>query len=129
MYKRQYQDTILDAADLPADDGDWPTMGSTATSYNLIHLLADENGEPIAYDDPIWEDLLDQLTYADLSRLCAVGLRMTASLESIGKPETLDHNGPEMCIRDRCLATPSPLTTLAPHPSPSPTTARPTTSA
>lgn len=69
-------------------------MGSTDTNYNLIHLLEDENGEAIPYDDPIWEDLLDQLTYSDLSRLCAVGLRMTVSLESIGKPETLDHNGP-----------------------------------
>ena len=94
MTDQLYEDTILDGADLPADDGDWPEMGSTDTNYNLIHLLEDENGEAIPYDDPIWEDLLDQLTYSDLSRLCAVGLRMTVSLESIGKPETLDHNGP-----------------------------------
>ena len=32
------------------------------------------------YKRQIWEDLLDQLTYSDLSRLCAVGLRMTVSL-------------------------------------------------
>ena len=94
MTDKMYADTILDASDLPVNDDEWPVMGSTETSYNLIHLLADENGEPIAYDDPLWEDLLNQLTYEDLSRLCAVGLRMTASLESIGKPETLDHNGP-----------------------------------
>jgi beta-glucosidase len=46
------------------------------------------------YHDDIWTELLDQLTYAELSRLCAVGLRMTVSLPSIAKPETLDHNGP-----------------------------------
>lgn len=94
MTDQMYQDTILDAADLPENDDNWPVMGSTETSYQLINLLQDENGEPIAYDDPMWESLLDQLTYEELSRLCAVGLRMTVSLESIGKPETLDHNGP-----------------------------------
>lgn len=56
--------------------------------------LEDADGNKIAFDDPLWEDLLDQLTYDDMARLCAVGLRMTVSLESIGKPETLDHNGP-----------------------------------
>ena len=94
MTDQMYQDTILDAADLPENDDQWPVMGSTETSYSLINLLETESGEPIAYDDPMWEDLLDQLTYSDMSRLCAVGLRMTVSLESIGKPETLDHNGP-----------------------------------
>ena len=89
-----YKDVILDASDLPENDGQWPTMGSTATSFQLIHLLKDENGDPLPYNDPKWEQLLDQLTYDDMARLCAVGLRMTVSLESIGKPETLDHNGP-----------------------------------
>ena len=89
-----YKDVILDASDLPENDGQWPTMGSTATSFQLIHLLKDENGDPLPYNDPKWEQLLDQLSYDDMARLCAVGLRMTVSLESIGKPETLDHNGP-----------------------------------
>jgi beta-glucosidase len=94
MTDQMYQDTILDEADLPTNNDQWPVMGSTETSYSLIQLLQNEDGSEIAYDDPMWDDLLDQLTYADMSRLCAVGLRMTASLESIGKPETLDHNGP-----------------------------------
>lgn len=94
MTDQMYQDTILDAADLPDNDDQWPVMGSTETNYSLIQLLEDEDGKPIAYDDPMWEDLLNQLTFSDMARLCAVGLRMTVSLESIGKPETLDHNGP-----------------------------------
>ena len=94
MTDKMYDDVILDASDLPVNDDNWPTMGSTETSYNLIHLLQDENGEKIPYDHPMWDQLLDQLTYDDMARLCAVGLRMTVSLESIGKPETLDHNGP-----------------------------------
>lgn len=94
MTDQMYADVVLDAADIPANDDQWPTMGSTETSYNLINLLTDENGAPLAYDNPMWDQLLDQLSYQDMSRLCAVGLRMTVSLESIGKPETLDHNGP-----------------------------------
>ena len=91
---QMYKDTILDAEDIPANDGQWPVMGSKDTAYSLIDLLKDGNGEAIPYDAPIWEELLDQLSYDDLSTLCAVGLRQTVSLESIGKPETLDHNGP-----------------------------------
>jgi len=94
MTDQIYKDAILDGEDIPANDDQWPVMGSKETSYNLIQLLKDEAGNPLDYNDPKWEALLDQLTYQDMSRLCAVGLRMTVSLESIGKPETLDHNGP-----------------------------------
>ncbi len=94
MTDQMYNDSILDANDIPANDGNWPTMGSTATKYQLINLLKDAEGNKIPYDDPIWDELLDQLTYKELARLCAVGLRMTISLESISKPDTLDHNGP-----------------------------------
>lgn len=87
-------DAVLDDSDLPENDGDWPVMGSTETAYQLINLQRDEEGNEIAYDDPIWESFLDQLTYGQLSELCAVGLRMTVSVPEIGKPETLDHNGP-----------------------------------
>lgn len=94
MTDQMYKDTILDGEDIPANDNQWPTMGSSATSYSLIQLLKDDEGNSLDYNDPKWEDLLNQLTYQDMSRLCAVGLRMTVSLESVGKPETLDHNGP-----------------------------------
>ena len=94
MTDKMHADTILDGQDFPANDDQWPTMDSDETNYNLIQLLEDENGEKIPYDDPKWDDLLDQLSFADMARRCAVGLRMTVSLESIGKPETLDHNGP-----------------------------------
>jgi len=94
MTDQMYKDTILDAEDIPTNDDQWPTMGSTETVYNLIDLLKDDAGEALAYDDPTWDALLDQLTFDDMARLCAVGLRMTVSLESVGKPETLDHNGP-----------------------------------
>jgi len=88
MTDTMYADSILDSEDIPVNDNNWPVMGSTATNHKLISLMDAE------YDDEIWNELLDQLTYEELSRLCAVGLRMTVSLPSIVKPETLDHNGP-----------------------------------
>ena len=94
MTDQMYKDSILDAEDIPANDDQWPVMGSSETSYSLIELMEDDAGSSLAYDDPKWDALLDQLTYQDMARLCAVGLRMTVSLESVGKPETLDHNGP-----------------------------------
>lgn len=81
-------DTVLDDADIPANDGNWPVMGSEETSYQLIDFVG------VEYDDPQWDAFLNQLTFEQLSELCAVGLRMTVAVEEIGKPETLDHNGP-----------------------------------
>ena len=88
MTDTMYADTILDDQDIPLNDNNWPVMGSKATQHKLISLMN------LDYDDEMWDELLDQLTYAELSRLSAVGLRMTVSLPSIVKPETLDHNGP-----------------------------------
>lgn len=94
MTDQIYNDGQLTNDDIPANDGQWPTMGSTETAWQLIQLRADDDGVALPYDDPMWDELLDQLTYDEMAHLCAIGLRMTASLESIGKPETLDHNGP-----------------------------------
>lgn len=75
------------------DDIEYPTYGSTETSYMLIDLRAYEDGTPIEYDNPMWDDLLDQLTWDETVNLLSRGLRMTYSVESIGKPQTIDHNG------------------------------------
>ena len=88
MTDQMFKDAILDDSDLPADDGNWPTMGSRDTNYQLIEMLNED------YNSEKWEKLLDQLTYGQMSKLAAVGLRMTAGVEEIGKPATLDHNGP-----------------------------------
>ena len=82
------------------DDGEYPTYGSKETNYQLIDLRAyeDGDGDPtnnpwIPYDDPMWEDFLNQLTWDDTVTLLSSNLRKTAALESIGKPETIDQNG------------------------------------
>ena len=80
--------SVLDDSDLPDDTGvEWPTMGEN-NGIQLIHMM------DYTYDDPAWEEFLDQLTYEEMAKICANGLRMTVGIDSIGKPETLDHNGP-----------------------------------
>ena len=90
------RDEILDGSDIPRDpdDLDFPVYESTETDLKLIDLRVNSEGNVIAYDDPVWDLLLDQLSYVQTAKLCAVGLRMTAAIPEIGKPQTLDHNGP-----------------------------------
>ena len=85
---------------LEPDEGEYPTYGSKETDYKLIDLRAYEDGDTdptnnprIPYDDPMWEDFLDQLTWDETVTLLSSNLRKTAALESIGKPETIDQNG------------------------------------
>jgi len=83
-------DALLDDSDLPDDTGvEFPVMGETGDEIiQLIHMKG------VAYDDPKWETFMDQLTFKELAQICANGLRMTYKVDSIGKQETLDHNGP-----------------------------------
>ncbi|MBQ8137676.1 MAG: glycoside hydrolase family 3 protein, partial [Clostridia bacterium] len=81
-------DLVLDDADLPDGTGvEFPTMGKSA-NLQLVNMLE----YPI--DDPMWDTFMDQLTYEELSSLTLTGLRETAGISSIGKPGTVDHNGP-----------------------------------
>lgn len=75
------------------DDTPYPTYGSTETAYTLADMYADENGQSIPYDSPRWESLLDQLTWDETLALLSHGQRLTYAVESIAKPQTIDHNG------------------------------------
>lgn len=46
------------------------------------------------YDDPQWEDLLDQMTLDEMTELTLHGYIHTAAVPSIGKTETKDLDGP-----------------------------------
>ena len=54
--------------------------------------LSDMTG--LAYDDPQWETLLDQLSFNDMEKLVNVGGWQTAELKSINKVATSDCDGP-----------------------------------
>lgn len=81
-------DAVLDDSDLPSDEGvEFPTMGED-NGTQLIHMM------DYAYDDPEWDTFMDQLTFEEMAKLVSNGLRMTIDINSIGKPLTVDHNGP-----------------------------------
>ena len=92
MYGRQGETKV------PEVEGEYPAYETYANGENdiisLIDLRVDENGEPIPYDDPAWDTLLDQLSWDDCVDLITFGMRRTAQIPAINKPETLDHNGP-----------------------------------
>ncbi len=91
MTEQMASDAVLDDSDLPAftEADEWPTMGEKeGMGIQLIHMMEYD------FDDPMWDTFMDQLTFEEMAAICARGLRMTAAVPSIGKPETLDHNGP-----------------------------------
>lgn len=73
------------------DDGKYPTYGATA-KWQLIDLRLDENGERISYDDPRWDELLDQMTYDEMAELLSNGFAQTKFVLSITKPATYDYD-------------------------------------
>ena len=47
-----------------------------------------------SYDDPLWDELLDQLTVKEMAEIIARGNFRTLKIESIDKPLTIDADGP-----------------------------------
>ncbi len=79
------------------DDIVYPAYGIDS-GLMLIDMRVDSEGNPIPYDDPVWETFLNQLTWDEMTYLLSTALRKTGAIESIAKPETLDHNGPSGLI-------------------------------
>lgn len=69
--------------------------GETKPTLNAKNgvVLSELTGK--AYDDPLWDKLLDQLSYQDMAHLIGLGYHGTVYLESISKPQTADENGPQ----------------------------------
>ncbi len=65
-----------------------PTMGASG-SMTLAMMIGKD------YDDPAWEDLLDQVTFDEMAVLIGQGYHNTAAIPSVGKAATLDDNGPQ----------------------------------
>lgn len=69
-----------------ADD----VMPTTGASNGL--KLADLTGKD--YDDPMWDQLLDQMTVEDMENLINHGGWQTVAIDSVGKIATSDFDGP-----------------------------------
>ena len=65
-----------------------PVMGEKG-SMTLAQMIGKD------FNDPAWEDLLNQVTYEEMAMLIGVGYHSTYAIESIAKPRTLDENGPQ----------------------------------
>ena len=76
-----------DASAFNNPDDVMPTQGKK----NGMQLL-DMRGK--SYDDPAWEDLLDQMTIEDMNTVIALAGYMTSPAPSVGKVGTLDCDGP-----------------------------------
>ena len=48
----------------------------------------------LAYDDPKWEQLISQLSVKDLVKIVAPGVYGTYAVDSVGKPQTSESDGP-----------------------------------
>lgn len=83
-------DQIADAlaAQFPSDDS--AEMPTTGASNDLT--LADMSG--LAYDDANWDLLLDELSADEMMNLVSTGGWNTIAIASIGKPATVDKDGP-----------------------------------
>ena len=64
-----------------------PTTGAN----NKIEL-ADLRG--VDYDDPKWDELLDNMTISDMDTVIALGGYQTSAAKSVGKAQTIDCDGP-----------------------------------
>ena len=76
-----------DPADYDNADDEMPTTGAK----NGVRL-ADLAGKD--YDDELWEDLLDELTFDEMDNLIAFGGYGNAAIDSIGKIALVDLDGP-----------------------------------
>lgn len=80
------QDVQYDAADY--EEMEMPVMGA-------------ENGRKLAdmigleYDDPKWDELLDQMSFDDMVSLIGDSFHWTMPIESVQAPGTRDENGPQ----------------------------------
>ena len=71
-----------------ADSVEMPTLGADG-DLTLATMIGAE------YDDPQWEDLLDQMTFDEMNLMITQGFHNTKPAASIGKTATKDENGPQ----------------------------------
>ena len=115
LSRNDFAGTWLNKADIPTasnpDKSHFPGGASNSTgssSFTFQDNQIDEEVKPqevagsltlrdlknADWDDPRWEDLLNQLSYSDMDKLIEYGGFQTASVDKIGKTQTVDYDGP-----------------------------------
>ncbi len=80
------QDVQYDPADYEAVE--MPALGQ-AGELTLYDLIGKD------FDDPLWQDLLDQMTFDEMVSLIGDAFHWTMPVKSIEAPGTRDENGPQ----------------------------------
>ncbi len=70
------------------EQADMPVMGAD-NGHKLIEMRG------LAYEDPAWEPLLDQLTFQEMCSMVADGFHWNMPAKSVEAPGTRDENGPQ----------------------------------
>ena len=63
-------------------------QNSDSTTYTVQDLIG------VSYDDPKWDDLINQLSYSQMTRLIRLGGYSTIQIDKIKLPATQDKDGP-----------------------------------
>ena len=72
----------------PNAAAEMPTMNAD-NGLKLVDMIG------LDYDDPKWDELLDQMSYEDMVSLVADSFHWTMPIESVQAPGTRDENGPQ----------------------------------
>ena len=87
------ENLIAKLQDVQYDAGDYELVEMPALGADHGLKLVDMIGAP--YDDPKWEQLLDQLSFDDMVSLIGDSFHWTMPIESVQAPGTRDENGPQ----------------------------------
>lgn len=104
MLKKDLKDIRYDPADY--ESVDMPTLGAKngVKLYDMIGL---------DYNDPKWDELLDQMTFDEMNSLIGDAFHWTMPVKSVEAPGTRDENGPQGLTASLLSSDKSQLTATA----------------
>lgn len=73
-----------------------PTIGTNGITYGVYKGIVLYDMIGLDYDDPKWKEFVEQLSLTDLSKIAMTNFGSEA-IESIGRPKTIESEGPEGC--------------------------------
>lgn len=82
-----YSQNTYDSSEYDAEHTEMPTTGAD-NGLTITDMVG------LDYDDPLWDDLLDQMTVSEMNQLIGTGGYANAQVESIGLPATIEADGP-----------------------------------
>ncbi len=84
---------IEDLQNIQYDPNDYETVDMPVLEADNGRKLLEMRG--LAYDDPSWNSLLDQLTFEEMCSMIADGFHWNMPAKSVEAPGTRDENGPQ----------------------------------